>query len=246
MRGGPLPVRSARLYSTGFLSCLRARVLARSSLPCVGAQGLVLDRRDQHLDTACTERWHRRPCPRRCPKALRKSGRPHVCIPASDPRICPPGCIRHAATCPDRQGGGLVFREIEERRRKTVALPSELVAVLNAHREVQDLERETAANLWRDPTWCSPARTADSYGRGPGTARPTRYPRHPRLHARLVTARTGRRGQTRSGSVRGNCYESGSWRSRRSGWPPIGIEPMTYSLREKNRNRTYRRNRTAG
>ncbi|MGB6454853.1 MAG: tyrosine-type recombinase/integrase [Streptosporangiaceae bacterium] len=99
---------------------------------------------------ACTEHRHRRPCPRRCPKALRKSGRPHVCIPASDLRICPPGCTRHAATCPDRQGGGLVFREIKERRRKTVALPPELVAVLKAQREAQDLERETAANLWHD------------------------------------------------------------------------------------------------
>jgi integrase len=84
---------------------------------------------------ACTEPRHRRPCPRRCLKALRKSGRPHICIPANDPRLCPPGCARHAATCPDRQGGGLVFREIKERRRKTVALPPELVAVLKAQRE---------------------------------------------------------------------------------------------------------------
>jgi integrase-like protein len=98
----------------------------------------------------CTERWHHRPCPRRCPKALRKSGRPHVCIPANDPRICQPGCTRHAAKCPDRQGGGLVFREIKERRRKTVALPPELVAVLKSQREAQDIERETAANLWQD------------------------------------------------------------------------------------------------
>ena len=56
---------------------------------------------------ACTERWDRRPCPRRRPKSLPKSGRPQVCIP-------------------------------------------ELVTVLKAHREVQDLERETAANLWQD------------------------------------------------------------------------------------------------
>jgi integrase len=97
---------------------------------------------------ACTESRHRRPCPRRCPKALRRSGRPHVCIKAGDPRICSPGCDRHAAVCPDRIGGGLVFREIKERRRKTVALPPELVAVLKTQREAQDLEREAAANLW--------------------------------------------------------------------------------------------------
>ncbi len=100
--------------------------------------------------TACTQHRHRRPCPRRCLKALRKSGRLHICIPANDPRLCPPGCDRHAATCPERQGGGLVFREIKERRRKTVALPPELVAVLKAQREAQDLEREAAANLWQD------------------------------------------------------------------------------------------------
>ena len=99
---------------------------------------------------ACTEGKHRRPCPRRCPKAHRKSGRPHVCVPADAPRQCPPACAAHAAACPDRQGGGLVFREIKERRRKTVALPPELVSVLKAHREAQELERAAAANLWEE------------------------------------------------------------------------------------------------
>jgi integrase len=51
---------------------------------------------------ACTEAKHRRPCPRRCPKAARKSGRPHVCVPADAPRLCPRGCTAHAATCPER------------------------------------------------------------------------------------------------------------------------------------------------
>jgi integrase len=99
---------------------------------------------------ACTERRHRRPCPHRCPKAVRKSGRPHVCIPPNDPRICPANCIGHAAACPDRYGGGLVFREIKERRRKTVPLPPELVAILRAHRAAQELERARAEDLWED------------------------------------------------------------------------------------------------
>jgi integrase len=99
---------------------------------------------------ACTDGKHRRPCPRRCPKALRTSGRPHVCIAADAPRLCPPGCTGHASTCSQRLAGGLVFREIKERRRKTVALPPELVAVLKAHREAQELEREAAANLWEN------------------------------------------------------------------------------------------------
>lgn len=47
-------------------------------------------------------------------------------------------------------GGGLAFREIKERRRKTVRLPAELVEVLRLHRAAQDAERELAANVWQD------------------------------------------------------------------------------------------------
>ena len=45
---------------------------------------------------------------------------------------------------------GLVFREIKERRRKTVQLPPELAAVLRAHRVAQSRERLAAANVWED------------------------------------------------------------------------------------------------
>jgi integrase len=88
----------------------------------------------------CTAAWHRRPCPKKCAKAARRSGRRHVCVPPDAPRLCKPGCTGHAAQCPQRRGGGLVFREIRERRRKTVALPRELVA----------------ANVWDDHelVWC--------------------------------------------------------------------------------------------
>lgn len=48
------------------------------------------------------------------------------------------------------KGGGLVFREIKERRRKTVKLPPELVKVLKAHRADQAAERLAAANVWQD------------------------------------------------------------------------------------------------
>jgi site-specific recombinase XerD len=49
-----------------------------------------------------------------------------------------------------------VFREIKERRRKTVALPPELVAALRAHRTAQARERLAAANVWddHDLVWC--------------------------------------------------------------------------------------------
>jgi integrase len=104
----------------------------------------------------CSARWHRRPCPRSCPKAARKSGRRHVCIPQDAPRLCKPGCAGHAAQCPQRRDGGLVFREIKERRRKTVPLPPELVAVLRKHRVTQSRERLAAANVWEDHdlVWC--------------------------------------------------------------------------------------------
>ena len=62
---------------------------------------------------ACSERWHKRPCPKRCPK-VRPSGRRHQCVPNDAKRLCPAGCTGHATRCPERQGGGLVFREIKE------------------------------------------------------------------------------------------------------------------------------------
>jgi Phage integrase family len=104
----------------------------------------------------CTAGWHRRPCPRNCPKAARKSGRRHVCVPDDAPRLCQPGCAGHAAQCPQRRGGGLVFREIKERRRKTVPLPVELVAALRKHRAAQSREWLAAANVWEDHdlVWC--------------------------------------------------------------------------------------------
>ena len=128
----------------------------------------------------CAAGWHRRPCPRNCPKAARKSGRRHVCVPAGDPRLCEPGCAGHAAQCPQRRGGGLVFREIKERRRKTVALPPELIAVLRVHRRAQARERMAAANVWEDHdlVWCQE------------NGRPTRAP----------TGRNGRTSLPRPGS----------------------------------------------
>lgn len=55
-------------------------------------------------------------------------------------------------------GQGLVFREIKERRRKTVSLAPELVAMLRAHRLAQAKARIAAANVWEDfdLVWCQP------------------------------------------------------------------------------------------
>ena len=58
--------------------------------------------------------------------------------------------------CPHRRAGGLVFREIKERRRTTVPLPPELVAPLRAHGVAQARGRLAAANVWEDHdlVWC--------------------------------------------------------------------------------------------
>ena len=100
--------------------------------------------------TACTRDRHRIPCPPKCPKAARRSGRRHVCVAADEPRLCPGQCRGHAAQCPERQGGGLVFREIKERRRKTVQLPPELVTALKEHRDAQYLDKLDAGSEWRE------------------------------------------------------------------------------------------------
>ena len=43
-----------------------------------------------------------------------------------------------------------MFREIKERRRKTVPVPSPLVKLLRAHRAQPNRERLAAANIWED------------------------------------------------------------------------------------------------
>ena len=72
--------------------------------------------------------------------------------------VAPRSCTAHAAQCPQRFGGGLVFREIKERRRKTIPLPPELAELLREHRQAQDAERELAANEWREHylVFCQP------------------------------------------------------------------------------------------
>lgn len=106
----------------------------------------------------CTKDKHRFPCPPKCPKAARTSGRRHVCTAPDDPRLCRPGCVRHAATRPQRKSGGLVFRGIKERRRKTVKLAPELEPALRGHRAAQARERLAAGDLWQDHdlVFCQP------------------------------------------------------------------------------------------
>ncbi|MGH3501886.1 MAG: tyrosine-type recombinase/integrase, partial [Nocardioidaceae bacterium] len=99
---------------------------------------------------ACTEGKHRRPCPAKCPKAKRTSGRPHQCVTKDSAGVCPPTCDRHASTCPKRQGGGLVFRPPKGKSRRIVPLPAELVSVLRAHRKAQVAERLASGDAWKE------------------------------------------------------------------------------------------------
>jgi integrase len=72
---------------------------------------------------------------------------------------CPPGCTRHARSCPQRTGGGLHLTELKsDKSRRTIALPLQLVAALKAHRSAQLHERMTAGPAWRDGdfVWCQP------------------------------------------------------------------------------------------
>ena len=57
---------------------------------------------------------------------------------------------KRGADCPGRRGGGLVFRDIKERRRKTVAMEPELAALLKAHKAAQAAERLAAGDEWQD------------------------------------------------------------------------------------------------
>lgn len=70
---------------------------------------------------------------------------------------CPPGCTRHARSCPQRTAGGLKLTELQsDKSRRTIALPPQLTAALRAHRAAQLQERMTAGSAWDDGhfVWC--------------------------------------------------------------------------------------------
>jgi integrase len=99
--------------------------------------------------TACTGSKHKHACPKRCPK-IRASGRPHTCIPAGAKNLCKPGCQGHAAQCPGRHGGGLVWREIKEKRRKVAVVGPAMARILAEHRRDQGAEQRLAGEIWED------------------------------------------------------------------------------------------------
>ncbi|WP_425551143.1 tyrosine-type recombinase/integrase [Actinoallomurus vinaceus] len=145
--------------------------------------------------TECTKDKHRRPCPDDCPKAKRTSGRRHKCVPEDAKGLCPKKCERHASTCPKRTGGGLVFRPIKERRKKTIALADELVEVLRHHFAWQERQRKRAGSVWEghDLVFCQPnGRPIDprhDWDAWAGLLRSAGLP-HYRVHAARHTAAT--------------------------------------------------------
>lgn len=75
---------------------------------------------------------------------------PHVCGERLHRPTCPKDCRRHATACPQRYGGGLVFRRPKGKSRRTVTLPTRLVDALREHKAAQDLERDRAGEQWQD------------------------------------------------------------------------------------------------
>jgi integrase len=64
---------------------------------------------------------------------------------------CGGSCGKKAGFCPKRLADRPETDETKSRAgRRAIGLPDELVALLKSHREEQDRERDTAAQLWRD------------------------------------------------------------------------------------------------
>jgi integrase len=120
-------------------------------------QGEALGLQWQHVDLdagTLTVRWQLQRLPWR-----HGCADPDACGKDRHRDDCPPGCTRHARSCPQRTGGGLRLTELKsDKSRRTIALPRQLVAALKAHRAAQLYERMTAGPVWHDGdfVWCQP------------------------------------------------------------------------------------------
>jgi len=91
---------------------------------------------------ACGAKHHRKACKATCKQ--------HTNLKNGCPKPCPKGCRAHAKVCPERTGGGLVFREPKGKNRRVVPIPPPLVPILRAHRAAQLRERMMAGELWQE------------------------------------------------------------------------------------------------
>jgi len=99
---------------------------------------------------SCSERWHRHSCKPRCKKHRHlPTCKPdctingHVCYK----RPCPPDCTGHAAKCPNRIGGGVVFRQRKGKGKLTLQCPPALLELLKEHRKRQAAGRLKGGQL---------------------------------------------------------------------------------------------------
>lgn len=117
-------------------------------LACGLRQGEALGLRWEFidLDTGDVKVWwqlQRNTWRHGCPDA-------HACGQRLHTAKCPDRCTRHASRCPQRFGGGLVFRRPKGKSRRQITMPPQLVAALRRHRDAQQAEREHAGSEWEE------------------------------------------------------------------------------------------------
>ncbi len=102
----------------------------------------------------CGVKWHRAPCPKGCRTHRHAAGCAQGCAKREHrcpKKTCDPkSCVGHARHCPDRKGGGVVFRRRKGRKELTLQCPRELLPALRAQRRAQAAERLAAGALWSD------------------------------------------------------------------------------------------------
>lgn len=93
----------------------------------------------------CAAAHHKtEPCPQPCSRHKRAES----CKP------CPLDCVGHARHCAKRHGGGLVEVSVKSRAgKREIILPALLWDMIDAHKKVQDAEREFAGTVWSEGGW---------------------------------------------------------------------------------------------
>jgi integrase len=113
-----------------------------------GASQKDTDKAVRQAEHECGARYHKvRPCPDQCKQHKR------ACPPP-----CPSDCTDHARHCLKKKlpagltpvAGGLVLREIKERRKKTIPIPAELADMLRAQHAAQAAGKLAIGDLWEE------------------------------------------------------------------------------------------------
>jgi integrase len=91
---------------------------------------------------ACGQRLHRKACKQKCAA--------HRTYKRGCPKPCPKDCTAHASRCPERKGGGLVFRAPKGKNKRILTIPPPLIPLLRAQRTAQKRERLAAGELWEE------------------------------------------------------------------------------------------------